>query len=147
MHLDQKDKESQLSLVSKNTVQQTRQIGQTIEKLATQQSSGIGNSILVEQVNSMIEKISEKVGHYENSQEILYQAIVQAIEQCAEVKGGRREEPVGVHFIDQGEVYVVDKEYAALQRLAKTDTFGMCDILRKVGPEFVGDVRAGIRQV
>ena len=101
----------------------------------------------------MIEKISEKVGHYENSQEILYQAIVQAIERCAEVKscaevkGGRREEPAGVHFIDQGEVYVVDTEYAALQRLAKTDTFGMCDILRKVGPEFVGDVRAGIRQV
>ena len=92
----------------------------------------------------MIEKISDKVGHSENNQEILYQAIVNAVESCSAMSG-RREEPTGVHFIDQGEVLVVDKQYKPYLRMAKSDTFGMCNVVKKVGPEFMGDIRAGIR--
>ena len=75
---------------------------------------------------------------------MLYQAIVNAIESSANMPG-RREEPAGLHFVDQGEVLVVDEQYTPYMRMTKSDAFGMCDVLKKVGPEFMGDIRAGIR--
>ena len=58
---------------------------------------------------------------------------------------GRREEPKGVHFIESGDVLVVGKCWIPNLRLSKNDTFGLCNVIRKVGPEYMGDVRAGIR--
>ena len=56
-------------------------------------------------------------------------------------------EPDGVHFIDSGEVLVVGKNNVPHTRMSKCDAFGLCEVLRKTGPEFLGDMRSGVRQV
>lgn len=56
-----------------------------------------------------------------------------------------RVEAKGVHFIDSGEVLVVGKTKQPNTRLNKSDSFGICDLIKKPGPEYLGDVRAGIR--
>ena len=58
-----------------------------------------------------------------------------------------RVESEGIHFIDGGEVLVVGAKCTPNARLNKCDAFGLCEMLRKTGPEFLGDIRAGIRKV
>ena len=94
----------------------------------------------VDQLTDIVEKVDNQ------SEDLLYQVIVSAVNRNAATKQ-RRCEPEGVHFIDSGEVLVVGKNYMPHTRLNKCDAFGMCEILRKTGPEFLGDMRAGVRPV
>ena len=81
-----------------------------------------------------------------NSHQMVYNAIIQTLSR-SEHEAGMRVEPDGIHFIDGGEVLVVGNKCVPNARLNKCDAFGLCDMLRKTGPEFLGDVRAGIRKV
>ena len=77
---------------------------------------------------------------------MLYQALAEAIEKNADYDDkGKRVEATGVHIIISGEALVVGKSYVENTRLYTLDAFGMCNILRKSGPEFLGDIRAGVR--
>ena len=110
-------------------------------------SSGLNNQVLVDKVQQKINSLNNMIkDSTEGTDKLLFKAIAAAIDQGA-ADQARRVEPKGVHFIDSGEVLVVGKSYMPNARLAKCDAFGMCNILRKPGPEFLGDVRAGIRQV
>ena len=109
-------------------------------------TSGLQNSLLVNQVNSIVDGLYEQVKSVENSSELLYKALVDAIERNA-TRAGARREATGVHFIESGEVLVIGQGYSPNTRLNVNDAFGMCEILRKTGPEYLGDLRAGIKQV
>ena len=109
-------------------------------------SSGINNSILIDEVTDMVSKLSRKVATVENNDEMLFQVIADAV-QNSEKNRGRREEPKGLHIIESGEALVVSKHYVANLRLSKSDTFGTCNLLKKIGPEYLGDVRAGVKPV
>ena len=61
---------------------------------------------------------------------MLYTSLVDAIERNNQRSGVRRE-PLGVHFIESGEVLVIGNNYAPHTRLNVNDAFGMCDLLRK----------------
>ena len=90
----------------------------------------------------------------------LYQNLVEAIGRNDKRRGQRRE-PTGVHFIESGEVLVIGKKMVPNMRLKKCAQFGLCDVIKKSvsiinffvnhlnvqGPEFLGDIRAGIKQV
>lgn len=52
-----------------------------------------------------------------------------------------------MHFIEAGEVVVVGSDVAPISRLSKCDSFGMCELTKKVGPEYLGDIRASLKIV
>jgi len=58
-----------------------------------------------------------------------------------------RHEPLGIHFVEQGEVYVVAEDYEPVRVLLKGNSFGESDIIKKASNEFLGDIRAGLRPV
>ena len=110
-------------------------------------SSGLNNILLINEVQSTVDQLTEIVEQVDNqSEDLLYQVLVSAVNRDDATKM-RRCEPEGVHFIDSGEVLVVGKNYMPHTRLNKCDAFGMCEVLRKTGPEFLGDMRAGVRPV
>ena len=39
---------------------------------------------------------------------------------------------------------LISNEEKAIAKLGKSDQFGLCDILRSVGPEYLGEIRAGL---
>ena len=57
--------------------------------------------------------------------------IADAVER-SEKRQGRRENGKGLHFIEAGEVLVCSKTHIPNLRLRKNDTFGMCDLLKKI---------------
>lgn len=98
---------------------------------------------LVEKKFDMLSKMAP------SAQEMIYQTLIQELKEkeCA-IKGkGARIEAEGIHFIDGGEVLVVGERCTPNARLNKCDAFGLCELLRKTGPEFLGDIRASIRKV
>ena len=83
-----------------------------------------------------------------NTNNILYKEIVNIISATQkEIAAPQRVEPDGIHFIEQGEALVLGSDVMPLTRLSKCDDFGMCEILRRTGPEFLGDIRAGLTMV
>ena len=52
-----------------------------------------------------------------------------------------------MHIIETGEVLIINDEGKSISKLSKSDHFGMCDILRMVGPEYFGQMRAGLECV
>ena len=83
-----------------------------------------------------------------NTNNILYKEIVNIISEIQkESNTPKRAEPDGLHFIEQGEVLVLGSDVMPLTRMSKCDDFGMCEILKRTGPEFFGDIRAGLATV
>ena len=83
-----------------------------------------------------------------NTNSVLYKEIVNIISETQkEAKVPRRVESNGIHFIEQGEALVLGSDVMPLTRLSKCDDFGMCEILKRTGPEFLGDIRAGLAMV
>ena len=83
-----------------------------------------------------------------NTNNVLYKEMVSIIaETQKEGNAPKRVEPDGIHFIEQGEVLVLGSDVMPLTRMSKCDDFGMCEILKRTGPEFLGDIRAGLATV
>ena len=83
-----------------------------------------------------------------NTNNVLYKEIVRIINETQkENKSLTRLEPDGIHFIEQGEVLVLGSDVLPLTRMSKCDDFGMCEIIKRTGPEFLGDIRAGLAMV
>ena len=72
--------------------------------------------------------------------------LLDAVER-SDMNKGKRMEPKGVHFVESGEVLVIGKNKIPNMRLNRCEAFGLCDVVKKPGPEYFGDVRAGIKQV
>ena len=79
----------------------------------------------------------------------LYKQLVGVISSIENDTGEKpaRLEPDGIHFIEQGEVLVLGSDAMPLTIMSKCDDFGMCEILKRTGPEFMGDIRAGLTTV
>ena len=97
-------------------------------------------------MHNILEKISEKVECVEKNQDLIFKALVWAINQY-EGYQGRREEPTGVHFIETGEALVINSKCEPNIRLSRCDAFGISDVIKRPGPEFLGEIRCGIKQV
>ena len=88
----------------------------------------------------------EKSGTVNNE---LYKELIGVITTIQNTEGEKqtRIEPDGIHFIEQGEVLVLGSDSVPLTIMSKCDDFGMCEVLKRTGPEFMGDIRAGLGTV
>ena len=42
---------------------------------------------------------------------------------------------------------VVGSNVAPISRMSKCDSFGLCEMTKKIGPEYLGDIRASLKIV
>jgi len=96
------------------------------------ESAGVYNFKLISELSHKIGTIAESVGLVEGAgnYQKLFESIVQAIKLTKHDKQARVEAK-GVHFIDSGEVVVVGKTLQPNTRLNKSDSFGICDLIKK----------------
>ena len=83
----------------------------------------------------------------DGEEEHLYSHILKMIQEVDFSQAEKRIEPNGMHIIETGEVLIINDEGKSISKLSKSDHFGMCDILRMVGPEYFGQMRAGLECV
>ena len=99
----------------------------------------------VNDIMKCYDELDEKDGDTNNE---LYKEIVNIISQTQkETNSTKRIEPEGIHFIEQGEALVLGADMMPLARMSKCDDFGMCEVLKRTGPEYLGDIRAGLAMV
>ena len=107
-------------------------------------TSGINNQVLIGKVTSKLTGMQNMMDQVTGGMETLYELVIKTMSLSEKFKN-KRVEPGGVHFVEVGEVLVIGQQMKPLMRLSKCDAFGLCSILRQPGPEFLGDLRAGIR--
>lgn len=124
-------------------------------KLAkTRMSAGFQHQRLIREVKRLIKQITEivikaqtkalsqSVAGQQKSVDItseIYQSILDIV---VPTEKGKRLEPNAVHVIVEGSAEVINKK--SLMTLAKGKHFGLCNLTHQVGPEFYGEIRAGL---
>ena len=56
-------------------------------------------------------------------------------------------EPDGIHFIAAGDAFVLSPDGTSNMKLHTNDCFGLSDFVKMPGPEYLGDIRAGLAPV
>ena len=108
-----------------------------------QGSSGFWNSHLIDRMSLAIERMLASITKLDQGYDLLFKLIIDEVDSHF----AKKLELDGIHFIAEGNAFIVGPDGTQHMKLHTNDVFGHSDFIRVPGPEFLGDVRAGLAPV
>ena len=106
-------------------------------------SSGFLNTHYIDKMNSSIELIVRSLEQVEEAFDIVLKFLIDEVDS----KYARQLDTDGIHFIADGDAFIFGPNGTQNMKLQANDCFGQSDFVKMPGPEFLGNVRAGLTPV